>query len=131
MLVVDDNVDLVHVYRRYAVGTRYRIIHAPQGQRVFETIDASAPDIIVLDIMLPDVDGWELLANLHEHPATRSIPIVVCSVVREQELALALGATLYLPKPVERQQFLRALDQALRQASRAASRVAANSAAAC
>ena len=78
------------------------------------TVEACAPSIIVLDVMLPDMDGWELLAHLHEHPPTRSIPILVCSVVREEELALALGAKLYLSKPVRRQQFIQALDQALR-----------------
>ena len=115
VLVIDDNMDLVHFYRRYTAGTRYHIVHAAQGRRVLETIAATAPDLIVLDVMLPDVDGWELLVHLHEHPASRDIPIIVCSVVREQDLALALGATLYLAKPVHRQEFIQALDQALGQ----------------
>jgi len=135
VLVVDDNMDLVHFYRRYTAGTRYRIIHAAQGQRVFEIIETSVPDIIVLDVMLPDIDGWELLAHLHEHPATRSIPIIVCSVIRERDLALALGAALYLPKPVRRQQFVQALDrvldQVLNRASTGVPRVPANNAVTC
>ena len=131
ILIVDDNLDLVHFYRRYTAGTRYHIVHAAHGQRVFETIETCAPDIIVLDVMLPDVDGWELLAHLREHPATRSIPVIVCSVIRERELALALGATLYLPKPVRRQQFIQALEQALSQASAKGPRVQANNAATC
>jgi len=128
VLIVDDNADLIHLYRRYVVGTRYHIVHTAQGQRVFEIAEASSPDVIVLDVMLPDVDGWELLADLHEHSATRSIPVIVCSVIREEDLALALGAALYLPKPVERQQFLQALDQALSQAATRAPIVRANSA---
>jgi len=118
VLVIDDNQDLVHFYRRYALGTRFRITHLTEGQRVLETVEALRPDIVVLDVMLPDVDGWELLSHLHEYPASRSIPVIVCSVVREEELALALGAFSYLPKPVRRQQLLQALSQA---ASRAAS----------
>ncbi len=129
VLVMDDNPDLVHFYRRYTAGTRYQIIQAAQGQRVFETVGVSAPDIIVLDIMLPDVDGWELLAHLREHPATGSIPVIVCSVIRAEELALELGAALYLPKPVGRQQFIHALDQVLSQASTKAPRVQPNNAA--
>jgi CheY-like chemotaxis protein len=113
VLVIDDNTDLVHFYRRYATGTRYRITHIAEGQRVFPVIEQSPPDVVVLDVMLPDIDGWELLVHLHEHPGTRSIPIVVCSVVREEELALALGAALYLPKPVRRQAFIEALNRAL------------------
>jgi CheY-like chemotaxis protein len=113
VLVVDDNTDLVHFYERYTAGTRYHIVHAAQGQHVFETIAVSVPDIIVLDVMLPDVDGWELLGQLRECATTRSMPVIVCSVVRERDLALALGAALYLPKPVRRREFIRALDQAL------------------
>jgi CheY-like chemotaxis protein len=67
--------------------------------------------------MLPDVDGWELLTNLHEHHDTRSIPVIICSVVKRQELAAALGASLYLPKPVRRREFIQALDQVLSQGS--------------
>jgi CheY-like chemotaxis protein len=113
VLVVDDNQDLVHFYRRYTAGTRYRIVHVPAGQGALAAIAASAPGVIVLDVMLPDMDGWELLAHLYEHPATRAIPIVVCSVIREEELALELGAAVYVPKPVRRGDLLAALDRAL------------------
>ena len=117
VLVVDDNTDLVRSYQFYAAGTRYELVHASEGRRVLETAEEISPDAIVLDIMLPDVDGWELLVQLHAHPATQSIPVVVCSVVQEEELALALGAALFLPKPARRQEFLAALDQVLSQAA--------------
>ena len=117
VLIVDDNLDLVHYFRRCTAGTRYRIIHDADGSSMLETVRSAVPDIIVLDIMLPDVDGWELLAQLYEQPETRPIPVIVCSVIREEELALALGAATYLPKPVEPREFLRALDQALEQTS--------------
>ena len=111
VLVVDDNADLVHFYQRYTMGTRYRIVHAAEAAHSFALIQSLAPALIVLDVMLPDIDGWELLTQLHEHQATRSIPVIVCSVVRREELALTLGAALYVPKPVGRQDFIRALDQ--------------------
>jgi CheY-like chemotaxis protein len=116
VLVVDDNKDIAHLYRRYALGTSYHIVDIAQGQKVFEWVETLAPDIIVLDVMLPDVDGWELLSHLREHAVAQSIPILVCSVVREQDLALALGADRYLVKPIQRQQFVDALDQLLSQA---------------
>ncbi|MCK6627442.1 MAG: response regulator [Anaerolineae bacterium] len=117
VLVIDDNADLVHFYRRYTTGTRYQIVHLAEGQPVPETISKIDPDIIVLDVMLPDTDGWELLTDLREQLATHPIPIIVCSVIRRAELALSLGASLYLPKPVGRQQFIEALDQVLPLAS--------------
>jgi CheY-like chemotaxis protein len=67
--------------------------------------------------MLPDIDGWKLLTQLREHPATQAVPIIVCSVVRREKLALALGATMYVSKPVGYQQFVQALDQSLSQAA--------------
>ena len=112
VLVADDNEDLVHVFRRYATGTRYQIEHCSEGQKVFQAISEHSPDVLVLDVMLADMDGWELLTQLRAHPDTRSIPIIVCSVIRGQELALALGAKLYLAKPVRRRHFIEALDQA-------------------
>jgi len=119
VLVVDDNDDLVAFYRAYTTGTPYEITHIREGSQLLERVQQERPDIIVLDVMLPDhdMDGWELLANLREHPLTRTIPVIVCSVIRDEGLALALGAKLYVPKPVRRQQFIHALDQAINRAS--------------
>lgn len=117
VLVIDDNADLVHFYRRYTAGTRYWISNVAGGKDALQALRATRPDIIVLDIMLPDVDGWALLQQLRQSPAAKDVPIVVCSVIREKELALALGANVYVSKPVHRQEFLQALDQALSLAS--------------
>lgn len=116
IVVVDDNPDMIHLYQRYAMGTRYHI-YASDGAHLFKTVEAHCPSVIVLDVMLPDTDGWDLLAHLSEHPTTRSIPVVVCSVVREEDLALALGAAGYLSKPVQRHDFIRALERVLDQDS--------------
>jgi len=117
VLVLDDNKDLVRTFQLYAGGTRYRVVPGAEEQDIFDTIETTSPDVIVLDVMLPHVDGWELLLQLRAHPATRPIPVIICSVIKEEELAFALGATLYLPKPVLRWQFIEALDQALGQAA--------------
>jgi CheY-like chemotaxis protein len=121
VLVVDDNEDMARLYRGAAVGTRYHIAHIAQGRDLFDALEAVAPDVIVLDVMLPDIDGWRLLMRLHEDPATRAIPVIVCSVVREEDLALSLGAVRYLPKPVRPREFIQALDQVFPQAAAGAS----------
>ena len=113
VLVVEDNLDMVHFYRRCTAGTTYRIVHAPPEQDLIDAIETAAPAIVVLDVMLPAVDGWQLLTHLHERPTTRSIPVVVCSVVKEEELALALGAARFLSKPVQPRRFVEALDRVL------------------
>jgi CheY-like chemotaxis protein len=115
VLVVDDNPDMVRFYRRATDGTPYRIVEISQGELLSEAIETVEPDIVVLDVMLPDVDGWQLLMRLHEDPATRPIPVIVCSVVREEQLAYSLGARLSLTKPVRPDAFIQALDQVLHQ----------------
>lgn len=111
VLVVDDNADIVHLYRRYVAGTRFYIQHVNQGRLLFDAIEQVHPHVIVLDVMLPDIDGWDLLTRLHENPATRGLPVLVCSVMHEEELALALGACCYLTKPIRRADFLATLNQ--------------------
>jgi len=116
VLVVDDNLDVVHFYQRSTEGTSYRIIHLEDGRKLFDEIQKTVPDIIVLDVMLPYLDGWELLMQLHANPLTRPIPVVVCSVIREEELAMSLGATRFIAKPVQPGSFIQALDLVLVQA---------------
>ena len=113
VLVVDDNPEMLHFYRRCTAGTSFRIVSPPGDKPLVASIGAMTPDIVVLDIMLPDVDGWELLMRLHENPETRAIPVVVASVVREEELALSLGAARYLPKPVHPKDLVDALNEVL------------------
>ena len=110
VLVVDDNQDLVHFFRLYTANTPNHITHLLAGEQLFEQIPTIKPNIIVLDVLLPGQDGWEFLSYLRSHAETRSIPVIVCSVVKREALALALGAALYLPKPVRRRQFIEALD---------------------
>jgi CheY-like chemotaxis protein len=131
VLVVDDNEDMARFYRGATIGTRYHIVHITQGRGLFDALEAVGPDVIVLDVMLPDIDGWRLLMRLREAPASRSIPVIVCSVVREEDLALSLGAVRYLPKPVRPREFIQALDQVLPQAAAGASTSPMSTGAAC
>jgi CheY-like chemotaxis protein len=113
VLVIDDNVDLVTLYRSYCVGTPYSIENIRKSTQVSAALTALHPDLILLDVLLPDVNGWDLLLDLHANPTTRTIPIIVCSVVTDEQLALDLGAALYLRKPVWREQLLAAFEYAL------------------
>ncbi|HEX9028617.1 MAG TPA: response regulator, partial [Anaerolineales bacterium] len=116
VLAIDDNMDMAHLFRRYLAGTRYYLQHVNRGEKAFEAINLYHPDLVVLDVMLPDIDGWDLLTRLHENPTTRLLPVMVCSVMREKELAQALGARYFLTKPVQRQDFIQALDTVLQTA---------------
>jgi len=115
VLVVDDNQDMIRLYRRASEGSNYRIVPYVDGQDLFDAIQTTAPDVIVLDVMLPRQDGWDLLMQLHANQVTRYIPVIICSVVKEAELAYALGAAKFISKPVLPQDFIQALDQILAQ----------------
>lgn len=113
VLVIDDNADTLELLRRYVTDSRYSLVTGRSPEAAFALAQEHRPAIIVLDVMMPQIDGWKLLGRLREHPALRGIPILVFTIVPQEEMALALGAAGYLKKPVTRRQFLEALDALL------------------
>jgi len=111
VLVIDDNVDTLQLLQRYASGTRYRLIGTQDPEQALSLAKTHSPEIVLLDVMMPHIDGWEILGRLRQHPLTSHIPIIVCTILPQEDLALSLGARSFLHKPVKRQEFLDALDQ--------------------
>lgn len=109
LLVVDDNEDILELFRGYLSPYRYRVITAQTARDALEKAHQFQPYAITLDLMMPDQDGWEVLQTLLHQPDTRHIPVIVCSVLRQKELALSLGATAFLEKPVTEQTLLATL----------------------
>lgn len=99
ILIIDDNPDVVALFRRYLIGYPYLALTAEDGDAALRVASASLPELIVLDVLLPRQDGWEILQNLKSHRPTRHIPVVVCSVLDSPELAHTLGADGFLRKP--------------------------------
>jgi len=114
VLVVDDNIELVELYRRFVANTRYDVISLPNGSNLFEQVNIIRPDVIVMDILLPGIDGWDLLQQFHQGYPQLSTPIVICSVIGNEAMAKAMGASGYLTKPVERKSFIEMLDKVCR-----------------
>ena len=113
ILVIDDKPDTLQLLQRYASGSRYRLITVSDGEQAVETALRVAPQVIVLDVMMPRVDGWELIGRLHENPKTQDVPIIVHTILAQRDLALLLGANDYMRKPVSRPDFLAALARQL------------------
>jgi CheY-like chemotaxis protein len=111
VLVIDDNADTLQLFRRYTSGTRYHLEYTPDVDRVMELVEEYHPQIILLDIMMPKDNGWIVLGRLRQHPLTSDIPVIICTILPQEKLALSLGASAFLKKPVSRQDFLSALDQ--------------------
>jgi CheY-like chemotaxis protein len=113
VLVIDDNLEIERLYRQLTVKTRYEIYYLPSGADLAAQISKVNPDILVIDVLLPGQDGWDLLMQLRQEPSTANLPVIVSSVMGSSEIAHSLGATAYLPKPFERKQLLQALDRAV------------------
>lgn len=116
VLVIDDNADTLQLLQRHLAGTRYRFMGARDPEQGLALAASWPPRAIVLDVMLPGMDGWELLGRLREHPQTRGVPIIVCTILPQEELALTLGAAAFLRKPVRRDDLLATLDRWTRSA---------------
>lgn len=110
VLAIDDNADALALYERYLTGTRYRLVGCRTPEQGLHLATSLKPALIVLDVMLPGIDGWELLQRLRVDPATQHTPIVICSILPAQQLALALGAAAYMRKPISQSDFLATLD---------------------
>jgi CheY-like chemotaxis protein len=111
VLVIDDNADVLHLFQRYMAGTHYRFIGTRNPQEGLDLAGRVHPDIIVLDVMMPGRDGWAMLSQLRENPETQAIPVIVCTILSQRDLAMILGAADFVRKPVNRAEFLDVLDR--------------------
>jgi len=109
VLVIEDDAAASELLRLHLAGAGFAVMATALGEEGLAWAAAGQPDAIVLDILLPDIDGWEILQRLKGSPTTRGIPVLVVSVVDDRPLGLALGAVDYLLKPIGREALLAAL----------------------
>ena len=113
VLVVDDNPDFFHFFRRCLAGRGYNLIRPESPASALRLAKERRPDVITLDLMMPEVEGLSFLQRLRAQPETKDTPVIVCTVLAERELALSLGADCFLSKPVTEQELLAALEAVL------------------
>jgi signal transduction histidine kinase/DNA-binding response OmpR family regulator len=106
VLVIEDEPSGVRLLRTYLEGDGYQVRIASDGERGLEEARRSPPSAIILDVLLPGMDGWDVLRQLKSDDLLRDIPVIIVTVVDEREIGLALGAVDYLVKPVERSALL-------------------------
>lgn len=110
VLLIDDNRSIHHLFRRYLTGLPYRLLSAYDAPTGLAMAQSARPEAIIVDIMMPDQDGWELLSALKDLSATRQTPVLICSVLDQEVLAISLSASGYLKKPVTQNALLTALE---------------------
>jgi CheY-like chemotaxis protein len=116
ILVIDDDPKALELYRRYLRADEYTLVGARSLQQASELLRDMQPDLVIMDVIMPGRDGWTLLRQLKSDQATARIPVLVCSVVAQPELATALGAERVLNKPFTREELVQATRECLRPA---------------
>ena len=108
-MLVDDDRASWDLLSAYLAGSPTQVLRARDGVEALEVVRRVLPAAVVLDIKLPRLDGWQVLAELKANSATAGIPVVIASVVDDRSRGLALGADEYLLKPVHRDALVDAL----------------------
>lgn len=104
VLLVEDNEDNLTVYRTILEHVGYRVIEARDGEQGVERARSGHPDMILMDVSIPKIDGWEATRRIKGDEATREIPVVALTahaLEEDRERARAAGCNGYLAKPVE------------------------------
>ncbi|MBM4254607.1 MAG: response regulator [Deltaproteobacteria bacterium] len=110
ILCVDDDKVTLRAIERSLVSNGYSVLTADSGARALTTLQKTRPDLILLDAVMPHMDGYEVCSHLQTNPALATIPIIFVTAQEEGEeraRALALGAADYLVKPIQRDILLR------------------------
>ncbi len=100
IVAIDDDPKVISLYERYLAPQGYYIVPFIEAKGAKERIAAIKPIAITLDVMMPNVDGWTLLSDLKSDPATRDIPVIICSILEQADKGFNLGASDYLIKPI-------------------------------
>lgn len=109
LLVVDNNADFQRLVGYYLSPLGWRVVGASNILDAHTLVHESPPRAILLDVVIPGRDGWELLTDLRRDPTTRDIPVIICSVLNEPDVAASLGATAYVRKPIDQHMLVDAL----------------------
>ncbi|MGC9526359.1 MAG: hybrid sensor histidine kinase/response regulator [Limnospira sp.] len=109
LLIVDDTPDNLRLLSQMLLEEGYKVRKAINGRRALQAVEAEPPDLILLDIMMPDLDGYQVAKQLKDCPETREIPIVFLSALNEtmdKVLAFQIGGVDYITKPFQVQEVL-------------------------
>jgi two-component system phosphate regulon response regulator PhoB len=102
LLVIDDEEDILDLLKFQFSNSGFRVTCADTGEKALRILKTQTPDLIILDLMLPGIDGLELLKNLMSNPRTKNIPVIILSAKNEETdivIGMELGASDYVTKP--------------------------------
>jgi DNA-binding response OmpR family regulator len=109
ILVVDDNFDITEITRTILASRGYDVRVAHSGRDALAQIQADPPALVILDVMMPDMSGLEVVEQIKDHPTTATIPVIMCTAKAQDSDFLEgyrCGADYYITKPFTAQQLL-------------------------
>jgi CheY-like chemotaxis protein len=109
ILIVDDESAMRDALISELAAEGYSVIAAGGGKEGLRLARDVKPDAIILDVIMPDLDGWTVLRSLKQDDATCDIPVILATVLGDREMGLALGATEHLTKPIDGEALIRVL----------------------
>lgn len=110
ILVVDDEQNIVDLLTIVLKGEGYDVLAANNGVEALKKAQKELPDLVILDVNMPQLDGWNVLSSLRASESTRAVPVLMCTnkdLVSDVERAEVLGATGYIAKPFEIERVLK------------------------
>ncbi|MFN4217970.1 MAG: PAS domain S-box protein [Candidatus Bipolaricaulia bacterium] len=105
VLVIEDEVAIARLIATYIEKMGYRAVMAYSAREGFDHAVRLKPDLITLDVLMPDLDGFALIQQLKQHPVTANIPVIFLSIVQDKQQGLRLGASAFLTKPIDERKF--------------------------
>ncbi len=109
ILCVEDNPQNMRLVRKILAGAGYRVIEAIDGLSGLQAVQEQMPDLVLIDINLPDIDGLEVTARIKAVPAVAAIPVIALTANAmhgDRERCLAAGCSAYVPKPIAKSELL-------------------------
>ena len=109
ILVIDDDPTVHDLMARYLGKEGFQVVIAPGGKEGIEMAKQVKPDLITLDVLMAEMDGWAVLSELKADPATADIPVIILTMFDDKEMGFALGASDYMTKPIDRERLVNVL----------------------
>ncbi len=116
ILIVDDDPDIVYVLSVRLKANGYTTVTAIDGEAALRKAKEEHPDLILLDVVMPKMDGYQVLGELNKYPETKKIPVIMLTArgqIEDADKAMALGATSYVLKPFDSVELLAKVKEAL------------------
>ncbi len=121
LLLIDDDPNLILLVKDYLEFRGYNVVTAENGREALEVIDQNIPDMIICDVMMPEMDGYSLVKHIRQEPHTNTIPVLFLSAKGQSQdrvKGLNEGADVYMVKPFEPEELVAQVESSLNQIKR-------------